>query len=199
MAPRPVDPADSLGLSGFAISTDFGVNTIAGGRDYWSRTSRGQADNVAPTMQIMARKGLWPGLEVGAGPDTQHAGHRRGGGDHLEAQRLPDRIGSAVDHDHDAPFRCDRLAARGVKGPAPPQDSQLCLAFGFDVPLQRRAVSRPGVAVDPATFIDRSQRIFGVVRGTNLAHHDHVQLPLKVVCQRAAHRHRATRNGQDQR
>jgi hypothetical protein len=67
MAPRPVDPADSLGLSGFAISADFGVNTIRGDSDYWERSSRGRAGNVAPTMQIMARKGLWPGLEVGAG------------------------------------------------------------------------------------------------------------------------------------
>jgi hypothetical protein len=67
MAPRPVDPADSLGLSGFAISADFGINTIKGERGYWQQSSRGNADNVAPTVQIMARKGLWPGLEVGAG------------------------------------------------------------------------------------------------------------------------------------
>ena len=67
MAPRPVDPADSLGLAGFAISADFGINTIGGSKDYWSRTTRGSADNVAPTMQLMARKGLWPGIEVGAG------------------------------------------------------------------------------------------------------------------------------------
>jgi len=67
MAPRPVDPADSLGLSGFAISADFGINTIRGNSDYWQRASERNASNVAPTMQIMARKGLWPGLEVGAG------------------------------------------------------------------------------------------------------------------------------------
>lgn len=67
MAPRPVDPADSLGLSGFAISADVGINTIGGGRDYWARTTRGGADNVAPTLQVMGRKGLWPGIEVGAG------------------------------------------------------------------------------------------------------------------------------------
>ncbi|MBL8942339.1 MAG: hypothetical protein JNK45_04280, partial [Myxococcales bacterium] len=48
MAPRPVDPADSLGLAGFAISADFGINTIGGSNDYWSRTTRGSADNVAP-------------------------------------------------------------------------------------------------------------------------------------------------------
>ncbi len=67
MAPRPVDPADSLGLAGFAISADFGINTIKGSRDYWSQSSRGNASGVAPTLQIMARKGLWPGIEVGAG------------------------------------------------------------------------------------------------------------------------------------
>lgn len=67
MAPRPVDPADSLGLSGFAISADFGINTIKGDRDYWQRASRNNADTAAPTVQLMARKGLWPGLEVGAG------------------------------------------------------------------------------------------------------------------------------------
>ncbi|MCH9681426.1 MAG: hypothetical protein K0V04_08335 [Deltaproteobacteria bacterium] len=66
IAPKPVDPADSLGLSGFAVSADFSVNTISGGEDYWRNTSDG-ADNAVPTMQIMGRKGLWPGIEVGAG------------------------------------------------------------------------------------------------------------------------------------
>jgi hypothetical protein len=67
MAPRPVDPADSLGLSGFAISADVGINTIAHDRSYWSDPTRGKADNVVPTLQLMGRKGLWPGLEVGGG------------------------------------------------------------------------------------------------------------------------------------
>lgn len=67
MAPRPVDPADSLGLSGFAISADFGINTIGGNNSYWEAPTRRKADNIAPTMQIMGRKGLWPGLEVGGG------------------------------------------------------------------------------------------------------------------------------------
>ncbi|MBL8970915.1 MAG: hypothetical protein JNK56_10065, partial [Myxococcales bacterium] len=31
MAPKPVDPADSLGLSGFAVSADLSVNTIKPG------------------------------------------------------------------------------------------------------------------------------------------------------------------------
>jgi hypothetical protein len=67
MAPRPVDPADSLGLSGFAISADVGIHTIGGDRGYWAAPTRDKADNVLPTLQIMGRKGLWPGLEVGGG------------------------------------------------------------------------------------------------------------------------------------
>jgi hypothetical protein len=67
MAPKPVDPADSLGLSGFAVSADVSVNTLSGGKSFWQDTTRGRADNVAPTLQVMGRKGLWPGVEVGAG------------------------------------------------------------------------------------------------------------------------------------
>jgi len=66
IAPQPVDPADSLGLSGFAISADLTINTISGGQEYWRQTASG-ADNAVPTIQIMGRKGLWPGIEVGAG------------------------------------------------------------------------------------------------------------------------------------
>lgn len=66
MAPQPMDPADSLGLSGFAISADITINTIADDEPYWALTSDG-ADPVAPTLQVMGRKGLWPGFEVGGG------------------------------------------------------------------------------------------------------------------------------------
>lgn len=66
MAPQPMDPADSLGLSGFALSADFTVNTIASDKEYWSLTADG-ASKVAPTLQVMGRKGLWPGFEVGGG------------------------------------------------------------------------------------------------------------------------------------
>ncbi len=66
MAPKPVDPADSLGLSGFAVSADVSINTLSGDQSFWQDTTRG-ADNVAPTLQVMGRKGLWPGIEVGAG------------------------------------------------------------------------------------------------------------------------------------
>jgi hypothetical protein len=67
MAPKVVDPADSLGLSGFAVSADVSVNTLSGDASFWQDTTRGNPGNVAPTLQVMGRKGLWPGLEVGAG------------------------------------------------------------------------------------------------------------------------------------
>jgi hypothetical protein len=66
MAPKVVDPADSLGLSGFAVSADVSVNTLSGGEAFWQDTTRSPG-NVAPTLQVMGRKGLWPGIEVGAG------------------------------------------------------------------------------------------------------------------------------------
>ncbi|MCX4243201.1 hypothetical protein [Paraliomyxa miuraensis] len=65
MAPKVVDPADSLGLSGFAISADVSINTLSSNQNYWQATSG--ADTAAPSMQIMGRKGLWPGVEVGGG------------------------------------------------------------------------------------------------------------------------------------
>ena len=68
MAPKPVDSADSLGLSGFAISGDFSLNTLSGSSDYWkTATGKDSLNNAATTMQVMGRKGLWPGIEVGAG------------------------------------------------------------------------------------------------------------------------------------
>jgi hypothetical protein len=67
MHPNPMDPADSLGLSGFALSADFTLNTISGDQSYWRDTAQNTPDNVAPTVQIMGRKGLWPGIEVGGG------------------------------------------------------------------------------------------------------------------------------------
>lgn len=67
MAPKPVDPADSLGLSGFAVSADVSLNTMSGNASYWRDATRQTPDNLAPTLQVMGRKGLWPGVEVGAG------------------------------------------------------------------------------------------------------------------------------------
>lgn len=67
MAPKPGDPADSLGLSGFAVSADMSINTISNAKPFWTDATRGTPGKVAPTIQIMGRKGLWPGIEVGAG------------------------------------------------------------------------------------------------------------------------------------
>jgi len=66
IAPKVVDPADSLGLSGFAVSADVSINTLSASQNYWQATSDG-ADTAAPSIQVMGRKGLWPGIEVGAG------------------------------------------------------------------------------------------------------------------------------------
>lgn len=67
MAPKPVDSAESLGLSGFAISADVSINTLSNTQPYWTNATRGDPGKIAPTLQIMGRKGLWPGIEVGAG------------------------------------------------------------------------------------------------------------------------------------
>ena len=67
MAPRVVDPADTLGLAAFSVSADVTINTLSGDADFWRDTARGTPDNVAPTLQVMGRKGLWPGIEIGAG------------------------------------------------------------------------------------------------------------------------------------
>ncbi|MEM6294608.1 MAG: hypothetical protein AAGA54_25260 [Myxococcota bacterium] len=67
VALQPMDPADSLGLSGFAVSADVSLNTISGSEDYWAEPTGGTADGVVPTVQLVGRKGLWPGLEIGGG------------------------------------------------------------------------------------------------------------------------------------
>ncbi len=66
MAPTIADSADSLGLSAFAVSADLTINTLT--PENWSgATQSTDPRGTAPTLQIMGRKGLWPGLEIGAG------------------------------------------------------------------------------------------------------------------------------------
>jgi len=67
MAPKPVDPADTLGLSGFAVSADVSLNTLSSDKPFWTNATRGDPSKLAPTLQVMGRKGLWPGIEIGAG------------------------------------------------------------------------------------------------------------------------------------
>ena len=66
MAPTIADSADSLGLSAFAVSADLTINTIT--PENWSGATQSDSPRgTAPSLQIMGRKGLWPGLEIGAG------------------------------------------------------------------------------------------------------------------------------------
>lgn len=67
MALQPVDTADSLGLSGFSISADVTLNSLNHERRFWRGPTAGGARNIAPSLQLVARKGLFPGLEVGVG------------------------------------------------------------------------------------------------------------------------------------
>jgi hypothetical protein len=66
VAPRPVDTADSLGLSGFAFAADVNFTTISNDASFWTDTTD-TPDAVIPTLQLYGRKGLWPGIEVGGG------------------------------------------------------------------------------------------------------------------------------------
>ena len=124
---------------------------------------------------------------LAAAQGVQRGNHGRAGGQ------------AVVDHDDDPPGHINRRATRRVPGAAAAQDVELDLAFLLDMPLHRRRIPRPGVAVHPAALVHRAEGKFGVVGRADLAHHDHIQLALKVVCERTPHRHRTPRNGQDQR
>lgn len=67
LAPRPSDSSDSLGLAGFSLSADLGSSTISHQEEFWTRTTNGPPLGALASLQLMMRKGLWPGLELGAG------------------------------------------------------------------------------------------------------------------------------------
>ena len=76
-APRNLEPADTLGFSGFQFSTEFSFTAINSDQPYWCATEESQNCNpgftksgVIPSIGIFARKGMWfplPSFEVGAG------------------------------------------------------------------------------------------------------------------------------------
>ncbi len=66
IAPRPVDTSESLGLSGFALTADIGINTISYKESYWTDAAN-SPNGVVPTLTVTGRKGLWPGIEIGGG------------------------------------------------------------------------------------------------------------------------------------
>ena len=68
-APRLVEPADTLGFSGFQFALDFATTSISGDADQW-RVLEGEAPNRMTTMGVFVRKGMWlpiPSFELGAG------------------------------------------------------------------------------------------------------------------------------------
>jgi hypothetical protein len=82
LAPAPMSPAQTLGWSGFEITTSLGWTTInssavgANGMPVWRALQSADpmtgagAPGVLPTFSVKARKGLWlpvPSFEVGAG------------------------------------------------------------------------------------------------------------------------------------
>src|SRR5690606_6828839 len=49
------------------LSADLSLNTISYKDEYWTSTAGSSPDKVVPTLAVTGRKGLWPGIEVGAG------------------------------------------------------------------------------------------------------------------------------------
>ena len=78
LAPRLVQPADSLGWSGFALDFDASATQIDRGSDYWqSGVARARGAYLA-VVGATVRKGLWlgaPQLEVSFG--GHHLSHSR--------------------------------------------------------------------------------------------------------------------------
>lgn len=78
MAPRLVVPADTLGFSGFQVSTEVGMTQISNKQDFWNGTSGVEPQNPnahrppawLSTVGVFVRKGMWvplPAFEFGAG------------------------------------------------------------------------------------------------------------------------------------
>ena len=69
MAPRLIEPADTLGFGGFQFAADIAFTSISSGEDYWDVLER-PSDGFLNTVGFFARKGIWlplPSFEIGAG------------------------------------------------------------------------------------------------------------------------------------
>ncbi len=78
LSPRALQPADSLGWSGFAASFDASFTQVSRDADYWRLGARNLTTTVLPLVGATIRKGLWlgaPSLELSLG------GHRLIGSD----------------------------------------------------------------------------------------------------------------------
>ncbi|HTM23437.1 MAG TPA: hypothetical protein VL172_23100 [Kofleriaceae bacterium] len=79
MAPRLLNPSDTLGFGGFQFSVDYAFTGITNDAAYWrvlegssdpSSSTAVHGDGLMKTVGIFARKGMWfpiPSIEVGAG------------------------------------------------------------------------------------------------------------------------------------
>jgi len=70
LAPRALQPADSLGWSGFAASIDVGATQVNRDADYWQRGVSAVSGPLLPTVGATFRKGLWlpfPAIELAFG------------------------------------------------------------------------------------------------------------------------------------
>ena len=70
MAPRLIEPADTLGFGGFQFSADIAFTSIDSDASYWRGREDPAGDSVLQTVGLTARKGIWlpvPSFEVGLG------------------------------------------------------------------------------------------------------------------------------------
>ena len=70
VAPRPLQPADSLGWSGFAPNVDYSITQINRDADYWQKGARSVSGLFLGTVGVTVRKGIWlpfPSFELSVG------------------------------------------------------------------------------------------------------------------------------------
>jgi hypothetical protein len=70
LAPRPMQPADSLGWSGFAANLDVSITQINRSADYWQKGVHSVSGPFLPIIGVTVRKGIWlpfPSFELAIG------------------------------------------------------------------------------------------------------------------------------------
>lgn len=70
LAPRLIEPADTLGFGGFQFAADVAFTSIEADRPYWQARENPDGDSTLQTVGLHARKGIWlpfPSFEVGLG------------------------------------------------------------------------------------------------------------------------------------
>ena len=69
MAPRLLEPSDTIGFGGFQFTLDTAFTSISSGANYWD-TLEAESNGFMPTVGFFARKGIWmplPSFEIGVG------------------------------------------------------------------------------------------------------------------------------------